>query len=885
MSGSGRGRSRGELIRRRAQAQFVGRRAQLSLFAENLSKDPESEEDPAEFLFHVRGVGGVGKSTLLRQWQDAARRVNAVTAVVDENDVHGVQQALTGLARQLAEQAGTLKEFDKALELFRKEQDTSPGPVPGQEEASVSSRMVTQAALGAASLIPGAGLVTAMANPDTAAQGLDRLRSGTRSRMRQRGSRDEAGLSRAFVAELERLCTRHQWVVLFFDTWEQTGRYLDGWLLSLLEDEFGPVPANVVVVLAGRDELAERTWAPLRSQAADVPLEVFTAAETRSLLAVRGVTEPEVVEAVLQLSMGLPLLVDLLALARPSAAEAVGASGDVADMAVERFVQWITDPHQREAVRACALPLQLNEDVFATAAQPEAEGLWEWLCGQPFVSGQDDFKHYHAVVRASMVRQQRAHSPQRWTATHLRLADTHADWRAAVEERLPEAERWDDPVWRRHLLDETYHRLCAHPGPYLAVALEQMVQAAGRNAAVLWQWTKTFEQAAQDTGDAALLSWSGRLGNALADDEPDLACLTVLLTCGDLGTAARSWAHAHRGRRFYLANHNEEALPDLDQAIASDANNTRALNLRGEIHSALGHHNQAITDLSIAHNLDPTNARTLISRGLVHRKARRYDQAITDLTIAHDLDPTNAWPLIFRGQAHQLASRHDQAITDLTIAHDLDPTNALSLSSRGHSHRYAGHYNQAITDLTTAHELDLTDAWTLISRGETHRQAGHYNQAITDFTAAHDLDPTNAWTLSSRGLAHRQAGHYGLAREDLEQAIAAEPEDLSFVFEQVMLDTVESGLGTCIDRWRQLLTSPVSEMYEDATRFFDLFRVLILEPGDRLAEATETFLAGSPNHDAVADVLHYLAELSAVDHELADRARLCRQLIVERTSE
>ena len=76
-------RSRGELIRQRAQAQFVGRRAQLSLFAENLAKDPLAQADPADFLFHVHGVGGVGKSTLLHQWREAAQRAGAVTAVVD----------------------------------------------------------------------------------------------------------------------------------------------------------------------------------------------------------------------------------------------------------------------------------------------------------------------------------------------------------------------------------------------------------------------------------------------------------------------------------------------------------------------------------------------------------------------------------------------------------------------------------------------------------------------------------------------------------------------------------------------------------------------------------------------------------------------------------
>ncbi|MFF9691262.1 hypothetical protein [Streptomyces sp. NPDC014623] len=76
------------------------------------------------------------------------------------------------------------------------------------------------------------------------------------------------------------------------------------------------------------------------------------------------------VEAVLQLSMGLPLLVELLALARPRTVEDVDADGNLADMAIERFVQWITGPEKRDAVRAGALALQLNEDVFTAAAGP-----------------------------------------------------------------------------------------------------------------------------------------------------------------------------------------------------------------------------------------------------------------------------------------------------------------------------------------------------------------------------------------------------------------------------------------------------------------------------------------------------------------------------------
>ncbi|MFF1415396.1 tetratricopeptide repeat protein, partial [Streptomyces sp. NPDC058289] len=702
----------------------MGRRAQLALFTENLSKDPLSEEAPADFLFHVRGVGGVGKSTLLRQWQEAARRADAVTAVVDENDVHGVQQALVELARQLAGQAGPCREFDKAVEQFRREQAAQVEPVPVEGEASVSSRVVTQAALGAASLIPGAGVVTAMASPDAAAQGLDRLRSVSRSRAQRRGGRgDVAGLSRAFVGELERLCRRQRWVVLLFDTWEQIAQYLDGWLLSLLDEEYGPVPANVIVVLAGRDELSEREWAPLRDQVADVPLEVFTEAETRSLLTSRGVTDPGVVEAVLRLSMGLPLLVELLALARPRTDEEVDAGGDLADVAVERFVQWITDSEKREAVRACALPLQLNEDVFAIAAGPMAEGLWEWLCGQPFVSGRGDYKHYHAVVRASMIRQQRAHSPRNWASAHSLLADTHAAWRSAVEERLPEGKRWEDAAWRRHRLDETYHRLCAHPVAYLTAALEHLVHAAGQDAAVLRQWFEMLEQAAQDAADTVLLTWAGRLRNALVGDEPSLACLGVLLSHSRLSAESRSWASTYRGIRLYLCDRDEEALTEFDRAIAHNDRNAHSWARRGETLRWLG----------------------------------RYDQAITDLTAALELDPAYAWALGTRGQAHLGAGRYNQAVSDLTAALELDPAYAWALATRGDAHRQMGRYDQAVSDLTAALELDSTFAWALGARGETHRQAGRYDQAVSDLTAALELDPTYAWALATRGDAHLEA--------------------------------------------------------------------------------------------------------------------------------
>ncbi|MEU2448291.1 tetratricopeptide repeat protein [Streptomyces althioticus] len=146
------------------------------------------------------------------------------------------------------------------------------------------------------------------------------------------------------------------------------------------------------------------------------------------------------------------------------------------------------------------------------------------------------------------------------------------------------------------------------------------------------------------------------------------------------------------------------------------------------------------------------------------------------------------------------------------------------------------------------------------------------------------MDPTYAWALTERGQSHRQAGHYEKAREDLERAIEADPEDLSSMFEKLVLDTVEGQLEACAEQWRRLLASPVSPPNEAATRFLGLLRVLLLEPESGVAEATEEFLSANPDHGTITDALAYLAELTAGGDGVADRARQCRRLIVERAS-
>ena len=54
-----------EILRRRQEAGFAGRKAQVALFRENLLVPVEDER--RWFLFSVHGDGGIGKTFLLRR--------------------------------------------------------------------------------------------------------------------------------------------------------------------------------------------------------------------------------------------------------------------------------------------------------------------------------------------------------------------------------------------------------------------------------------------------------------------------------------------------------------------------------------------------------------------------------------------------------------------------------------------------------------------------------------------------------------------------------------------------------------------------------------------------------------------------------------------------
>ncbi|WP_282795598.1 ATP-binding protein [Streptomyces sp. CC224B] len=786
------GPSMQELIRGRRRSGFVGRRAEIAAFRGNF--DVPVTDERHRFLFHVHGNAGVGKTSLVREWEQVAVERGALVAYVDEA-VGSVPEAMAALSAEFARRGRRCKDLDRMLATHRERRheaesaalaaaaeagqapDAAPPPSPGTVAAA-------RAGLAGLGLLPGVGAFTGAVDPAQLAQGADRLRAGLSARFRSQEDvqlvlTPERVLTPVLLRELEEATKAHPWVVLFFDTYERTAPFLDGWLCELMTTErYGALPANVVVVTAGQLPFTTARWDGYLDFMADVPLAPFTDLEARGLLADKGVTAEPVVEEVLRLSGGLPVLVSTLAESRPTAPDGVG---DPSATAVERFLKWEPDPVRRAVALACALPRGLDEDVFravvgADAAERDVPGLFAWLRGLPFVSDRGGRLVYHDVVRAPMLRLQRRRSPRGWAERHGRLAAAFAAWRAEAGAGLDEDEgRWADERWRALRLAEAYHLLCADERGALPAVLRDVVLACGPGGAVVRQWAQALADAGEDAAGEAAAAWGRDLLAAL-DGDGLAGALGLLLDRAGLDPGQRALAYAVRGRVRRLDGDHERALADYDEALALDPELVRAHVGRAHTLGRLRAHEAALAHLDRADALAPDRVATLRTRGEFHRVLRHFDEALRDLDRAVELDPVDPYARASRGAARQALGRHDEALADLDRALELRPEYAWALVKRARVHQSLGQPELQLADLDRAVALAADWAWVWCLRADALSVAGRHEEAVADYDRALGLEASYASAHAGRGASLAALRRSREALDALNRAVELAPD-------------------------------------------------------------------------------------------------------------
>ncbi|MDZ8108539.1 MAG: tetratricopeptide repeat protein [Nostoc sp. DedQUE12a] len=760
-----------DILKQRQQSSFVGREDQINQFRQNLALS--LEDDRRRFVYNIWGQGGIGKSTLLRQYRKIADEAKIISAYIDEAE-KTVPEVMGRLAEELERQGHKLPQFTERYKVYcqkRHELETDPD-APQGFSAFVGKTMV-KTGVRLARRVPVGGAVFDCVDEDALASYIAKKIT----------NKDEVVLVQEPVEVLTPLflqdilkIAKETAVVLFFDTYERTGEFLDNWLREILDGRYGEVSLNILITIAGRQELDKNHWTPYEGLIVRFPLEPFTEEEAQQYLTRKGITNSGVVETILRLSGNLPLLVGMLADAHPNDPNQIV---EPSSNAVERFLKWIDDPKRRQIALDAAIPRCLNRDVIAKLrGEQEADELFSWLKETSFVNERTDGWAYHDVVKTQMLRHKRLSSPQGWAEIHGKLADYYHT--LGNELQLQEVKAWRDKTWQSDKLNVLYHRLCQSPQKYLPVALNEFFAALKNQRTFAQFWAATILQAGKDVDSAEVQRWGEQLANwlkAYEDKRYEAAAqmLTTLLSNASLEDKWRAVALDWRSYIYSQSNQYSKALEDLTQAIKLVPEEVEYLTVRGVTYCQMLRYQEALLDFKRVIELNPNYQSAILNRGILYRLMHRYDQALLDFNRAIELDPNDQWAMAHRGINYRYMQRYPESLEDLNCAIQLDPNNQWAIASRGDTYRCMQRYNEALQDFNRVIELDGSFQWTSGRgfRAFIYQRMHRYHEAQQDLDRAILLNRNyqDDWYLYGRALTYLALNQPDKARDDLVLAI------------------------------------------------------------------------------------------------------------------
>ncbi|MEU3621128.1 hypothetical protein BS329_07160 [Amycolatopsis coloradensis] len=801
-----------DVARARLSDGFVGRVGEREDFRANLGL-PGSDRR-RRYLFSVHGLAGVGKSFLLEQLRGIAEETRAAVGFADDRQ-QDLPATLVKLAKDLARSGHEMRRFEKRHEFYLKARERlhSDPQAPAAGRALVT-KTVVKASLGVAKTLPGGSIAADAIDADATAKQLEQLQSYLAAKFKRKADvrllLDPAEeLTKPFVEDLWRVPESRQ-IALFFDTFERTAPVLETWLLDLFGGVYGDLPQNLVLTTAGQFPLDEAKWNRHVPLVHEVELRPFTEPEARRLLAEHGITDEEVIEIVLRLTDGLPVLVAMLARGKPAEA---GAVGDPSDDAVKRFLHWVPEKAKQKIAATASLPRVLDEDVLGVLTGKEtARETFRWLRELPFVGRRELPVRYHPVVRGPMVRLERGSSPAAFAEHHRRLSEYY-EGRCAELGLSRHRDAWSNEGWQRRKLEQTYHRLCGDPAEALPDALLGAAEMITSGIAAARTWARMMEQAGVDADVPAVLDWAQRLTAAIGDGDGsrEIPVLDLLAGAGELDTAdlstvirRRAWAYesqdeierakrdydracdlnpadpyvwSDRGNLFHNEGDWERALSDLNRAIELDPAYAYSWRGRGSARAGLGDLDGAMADLDEAVRLEPDHAWAYTARSEVYVKRGEPREAIDELDIAIRLDPDYAWAICRRAMLLAELGKNEEALAGYRAAAALRPKDVYYLTELAWFLERTGDEDGAAKTFDAVIAANPENARSHAIRAAFHYRGDRHRLAIDGFTAALRIDPDYEWAYYMRGQVHDAEGDSEAALADFDRAIELAPDD------------------------------------------------------------------------------------------------------------
>lgn len=416
---------------------------------------------PHKRLLIIHGVGGTGKSSLLKMYQRTCRLQAIPSALARGEEALSPASILADWAEGLKGWGINLPTFEKSLSHYRSlqskvEAETQKHQEDGTRAPIAVGKIAFKTAAGvAASFVPGVGPLIKAAGDVGTDLLMERLR-GVLPRSDLEFYLDPTQqLNQEFLGDLGSLPAGR--IVLMIDTYEQISMF-DSWMCAMARS----LPKAVLLVVAGRAIPAwDRAWQGWIGSAELVEQKEMSAEEIRLLVQryyqhIRGEPpNPDQVETIVTFARGLPMVATTVVRLVVEYSAAMGDFQAVrpkvaADLA-ERVLEDVA-PAIRPAFEVAAALRSFNvETLQALLGAEDVERIYAELERWPCIRPRREGLSVQASMRDMLNEALRMRTPRRFRLLHEQAAQYYEAQlqTASGEERL------------RLELERLYHRLQA----------------------------------------------------------------------------------------------------------------------------------------------------------------------------------------------------------------------------------------------------------------------------------------------------------------------------------------------------------------------------------------------------------------------------------------
>lgn len=432
-----------EKIQQFQQTIFTGRNSELDFFESCLPLERETSVD----ILVVYGIGGIGKSELLNEFQRILQNVHIPFAFLDVHLNGTVFDFLLSIHRQLKNRL----RFSKFEEGLKRHQDIENRLLG---HAGISKTVIQMFAKGVHTtlkLIPGANLVTDVISPEHIETAVSGIYSAVGRKEGDFWMHPEEELTEQLVLDLNNYC-EYDRLILMIDTYEKVGA-LDSWVRDKLFDNLGEYG---FVIIASRSPLEGKEWHKYNNLIRQIELKPFSEEEARKYLGEKGIIEAQLVTLLTDYSEGHPLTLSLLAqLSKQGGAKDLKLSPErqkIIHTLIERITQNVTDD-LRNALEMCAILRIVNEDVLSFMLDVnDIRKTFEVIRRFDFVKVHDEGIALHDVVWAAMNEEIQWRSPVHYQRLNAKASEFYAQ---GLAESIAKAKEG----WQKDLI---YHSIQAN---------------------------------------------------------------------------------------------------------------------------------------------------------------------------------------------------------------------------------------------------------------------------------------------------------------------------------------------------------------------------------------------------------------------------------------